>query len=164
MRLRPEIAVVTNVELDHHATFGFAAEVEALFDGWLAEVPQVVRGGTLEPVRSSWRCRASTTGGTPPRRSRRSSSPASRAAEAEPVLARFRGAGRRFELVGEAGGVTIVDDYGHHPTEIAATIAAARERTPGSGARPLPAAPLLAHAAPRARARRRRSPAPTSSA
>ena len=38
----------------------------------------------------------------------------------------FRGAERRFELRGEAGGVMVVDDYGHHPTEIAAVIAAAR--------------------------------------
>ena len=53
------------------------------------------------------------------------------AADAEPVLARFRGAGRRFELVGEAAGVTVYDDYAHHPTEIAATVAAARERTAG---------------------------------
>ena len=36
-------------------------------------------------------------------------------ADAEPVLARFRGAGRRFELVGEKSGVTVVDDYAHHP-------------------------------------------------
>ena len=52
-------------------------------------------------------------------------------ADAEPVLARFRGAGRRFELVGERGGVTVVDDYAHHPSEIEATVAAARERTDG---------------------------------
>ena len=51
-------------------------------------------------------------------------------AEAEPVLARFTGTGRRFE-VSEAGGVTIVDDYGHHPSELAATIAAVREAYPG---------------------------------
>ncbi|HET7696426.1 MAG TPA: UDP-N-acetylmuramate--L-alanine ligase [Vicinamibacterales bacterium] len=38
----------------------------------------------------------------------------------------FRGAERRFQLCGEAGGVMVVDDYGHHPTEIAAVIAAAR--------------------------------------
>jgi len=38
----------------------------------------------------------------------------------------FRGAERRFELRGESGGVMVVDDYGHHPTEIAAVIAAAR--------------------------------------
>jgi UDP-N-acetylmuramate--alanine ligase len=42
------------------------------------------------------------------------------------ALATFRGVARRFETRGEAGGVRVVDDYGHHPTEIAATIAAAR--------------------------------------
>jgi len=41
-------------------------------------------------------------------------------------LADFRGAERRFQLRGEARGVMVVDDYGHHPTEIAAVIAAAR--------------------------------------
>ncbi len=40
----------------------------------------------------------------------------------------FQGAGRRFELIGEAEGVTIVDDYAHHPTEVSATLAAARIR------------------------------------
>jgi UDP-N-acetylmuramate--alanine ligase len=39
----------------------------------------------------------------------------------------FEGVGRRFEIKGEAGGVTVVDDYGHHPTEIVATIEAARK-------------------------------------
>jgi UDP-N-acetylmuramate--alanine ligase len=41
-------------------------------------------------------------------------------------LSEFRGAERRFEVRGEAGGVLVVDDYGHHPTEIAAALAAAR--------------------------------------
>jgi len=41
-------------------------------------------------------------------------------------LAHFRGVGRRFETRGEAGGVRVVDDYGHHPTEVRATLAAAR--------------------------------------
>jgi len=39
----------------------------------------------------------------------------------------FTGVSRRFEVKGEAGGVTVVDDYGHHPTEIKATLQAARE-------------------------------------
>jgi UDP-N-acetylmuramate--alanine ligase len=47
------------------------------------------------------------------------------------ILSHFRGAGRRFEVLGEANGVTIVDDYGHHPTEIRATLAAARRRYAG---------------------------------
>jgi UDP-N-acetylmuramate--alanine ligase len=42
------------------------------------------------------------------------------------ALAGFRGVSRRFELRGEAAGVRVFDDYGHHPTEIAATLAAAR--------------------------------------
>ncbi len=46
------------------------------------------------------------------------------------ALRDFRGAARRFEIKGEFGGVTIVDDYAHHPTEIRATLAAARERFP----------------------------------
>lgn len=44
------------------------------------------------------------------------------------MLRDFKGAGRRFELVGEAGGVTIIDDYAHHPTEVATTLSAARLR------------------------------------
>ena len=48
------------------------------------------------------------------------------------ALARFRGVDRRFQLKGEVRGARIVDDYGHHPTEIQATLAAARE---GFGAR-----------------------------
>jgi len=42
------------------------------------------------------------------------------------ALAEFRGAERRFESHGEAGGVLVIEDYGHHPTEIAAVLAAAR--------------------------------------
>jgi UDP-N-acetylmuramate--alanine ligase len=51
--------------------------------------------------------------------------------EAAAALARFSGAGRRFELRGQAGGVTVYDDYAHHPTEIRATLAAARIRHAG---------------------------------
>jgi UDP-N-acetylmuramate--alanine ligase len=47
------------------------------------------------------------------------------------ALERFRGTRRRFELAGEAAGVVVVIDYGHHPTEIQATLAAARQRYPG---------------------------------
>ena len=47
------------------------------------------------------------------------------------AIAGFRGAKRRFEPVGEVAGITVMDDYAHHPTEIAATLVAARERFPG---------------------------------
>jgi UDP-N-acetylmuramate--alanine ligase len=46
------------------------------------------------------------------------------------ALAEFTGVGRRFERVGEAHGVTVVDDYAHHPTEVQATLAAARQVFP----------------------------------
>ena len=130
-RLRPEIAVVTNVELDHHSTFASAAEVAELFERWLEAAPQVVRGWELEP--------ASVELALPGEHNRRNAATALAAlelagvarADAEPVLARFRGAGRRFEVVGEAAEVTVVDDYAHHPSEIEATVAAARERAGG---------------------------------
>ena len=47
------------------------------------------------------------------------------------ALSEFRGVGRRFEVRGEVNGVTIVDDYGHHPTEIKSTLAGARLRYSG---------------------------------
>jgi UDP-N-acetylmuramate--alanine ligase len=46
-------------------------------------------------------------------------------------LATFEGVGRRFELKGEAGGVTVLDDYAHHPTALRLTMGAARQRFPG---------------------------------
>jgi UDP-N-acetylmuramate--alanine ligase len=51
-----------------------------------------------------------------------------RAAQA---LAEFTGVGRRFERLGEHGGVAVIDDYAHHPSELAATLAAARQAYPG---------------------------------
>jgi UDP-N-acetylmuramate--alanine ligase len=46
------------------------------------------------------------------------------------ALRAYRGSARRFEWKGEVGGVTVIDDYAHHPTEIEATLAAARRRYP----------------------------------
>ena len=127
--LRPEIGVVTNVELDHHATFASEAELEDFFETWLAGVPAVLRGWELEPV--------SFDLAVPGEHNRMNATAALAALElagiprsdAEPVLARFEGVGRRFELVGERGGVRVYDDYAHNPTEIAAALRTARERT-----------------------------------
>jgi UDP-N-acetylmuramate--alanine ligase len=47
------------------------------------------------------------------------------------ALREFRGVGRRFERLGEYGGVAVVDDYAHHPSELAATLSAARQAFPG---------------------------------
>jgi UDP-N-acetylmuramate--alanine ligase len=51
--------------------------------------------------------------------------------EIREALAGFAGVNRRFTRVGEVGGVTIIDDYGHHPVEIAAVLRAARQATQG---------------------------------
>jgi UDP-N-acetylmuramate--alanine ligase len=123
--LRPEIAVVTNVDLDHHTEFASAAELEALFQRWLDEAPRVVRGWQLEPAD------VPLAG----EHNRRNAATALAAlelagiarADAEPVLGEFRGAGRRFETRGTARGVIVIDDYAHHPAELEAAIDAARE-------------------------------------
>jgi len=125
--LRPSIAVVTNVDLDHHTTFRSRAEVEGLFDEWLRHVPHVVRGEQLEPYDG-----ALALAGDHNRRNAACALAVLELAgiaraDAAPALARFTGAGRRLEARGEAGGVTVFDDYAHHPAEIAATLAAAHD-------------------------------------
>jgi UDP-N-acetylmuramate--alanine ligase len=130
-QLRPQIAVVTNIDLDHHSEFGSHAEVEGLFERWLAAVPQVVRGDRLEPFEGELKLAG--------QHNRRNAAAALAALElagvaddeAWPVLRDFRGAGRRLEERGVAGGVRVVDDYAHHPAEIAATLAAVREHLDG---------------------------------
>jgi UDP-N-acetylmuramate--alanine ligase len=124
--LRPRIAVVTNVDLDHHATFGSRAELDELFERWLEAVPEVVRGQELEPYDGPL-----TVVGEHNRRNAACTLAALERAglsreEAAPVLVEFSGAARRLERRGGAGGVEVYDDYGHHPAEIAATLDALR--------------------------------------
>jgi UDP-N-acetylmuramate--alanine ligase len=127
--LRPEIAVLTNVELDHHATYASEAELAAFFEDWLRAAPATVRGWELEPVDLQL--------GVPGEHNRWNAATALAALElagvarpdAERAIAGFAGVGRRFELVGERGGVRVVDDYAHNPTEIASTLRTAREVT-----------------------------------
>ena len=128
--LRPRIAVVTNVELDHHATFGSQAEVEELFERWLASLAEgaaIVRGEDVEPPPGL----ELAVAGEHNRRNAACAIAALAAAGVAPedsarVLADFHGAGRRLEAKGEARGVRVYDDYAHHPTEVAATLTAAR--------------------------------------
>jgi UDP-N-acetylmuramate--alanine ligase len=125
--LRPRIAVVTNVDLDHHATFGSRAEVEELFARWLESVPIIIRGDELEPYAG----RLSVGG----EHNRANAACALAALErigvartdAEAAIAEFSGAERRLERRGEAGGVAVYDDYGHHPAEIEASLEALRD-------------------------------------
>ena len=125
--LRPEIAVLLNVDLDHHTTFVSRGEVEAFFEDWLRDVPHVVRAEELEPV--------SLDLAVPGEHNRGNAAAALAALElagvrredAEAVLTEFRGAGRRLERRGEARGVVVLDSYAHHPAELAADLAAVRD-------------------------------------
>ena len=128
--LRPRVAVVLNIDLDHHSTFASRAEVEQLFDRWLAHVPEVVRGEALEPVDVEL--------GVPGEHNRRNAAAAVDALarvgvardDALRALREFRGVGRRLEEHGEVGGVSLVDDYAHNPAKVAAALSAVRERDP----------------------------------
>jgi UDP-N-acetylmuramate--alanine ligase len=129
--LRPEIAVVTNVELDHHAAFSSTAELAGFFEDWTAAVPHVVRGWELDPLGVKLAV---------PGEHNRSNAAAALAAlelagvarvEAEAALEGFRGVDRRLELVAERGGVHVYDDYAHNPTEISATLRTLRDLTDG---------------------------------
>jgi UDP-N-acetylmuramate--alanine ligase len=120
------VAVVTNVELDHHATFGSDAELEEAFAEWTSGIETVIWGHDLEPVdfplavpgehnRLNAACALAALAAVDVPR-----------AEAAPLLAEFLGARRRFQPAGEVGGVRLYDDYGHHPAEIAATLETGR--------------------------------------
>src|SRR3954469_21178689 len=125
--LRPEIAILLNVDLDHHATFGTRAEVSELFDSWLAHVPHVVRAEELEPVAFEL-----AVAGEHNRRNAAAAIAALELAgvprpDVERVIVQFEGAARRLERKGEAGGVRVLDSYAHHPAELAADLAAVRD-------------------------------------
>jgi UDP-N-acetylmuramate--alanine ligase len=129
--LRPTIAVVTNVELDHHAAYASTAELQAAIDDWLENVPDVVRGWELDPVDFPL--------AVPGEHNRRNAAAAREAlvragvepATAEEALGRFAGVERRLELVGERGGVKVIDDYAHNPTELRAALETVRAQTQG---------------------------------
>ena len=124
--LRPEIAVLLNVDLDHHTAFASRAELESFFEDWLADVPHVVRAEELDPLALEL--------AVPGEHNRQNAAAALAAlalagvdrADAEAAIVEFRGAGRRLEPKGEADGVVVVDSYAHHPAELAADLAALR--------------------------------------
>ena len=132
--LPADIAVVTNVDLDHHSEFSSTAELEERFAAWAALDRR--RPCRLGPRRGAGRLRARRAGAAQPhqrrlRPGRARARPASTATTPREAIAGFRGAGRRLEEHGRAGDVLLVDDYAHHPAELAATIAAARTLADG---------------------------------
>ena len=127
-RCGPRSPSSTNVDLDHHTEFASLAEVEALFDDWLARVPHVVRGEELAPYDGEL---ARAGRAQPPQRGRGARRARARrrrcATRPRPVLARVRG--RRPPVrASRRGGRRRrrTTTTRHHPTEVAATIAAAR--------------------------------------
>ncbi|MGH3023829.1 MAG: glutamate ligase domain-containing protein [Gaiellaceae bacterium] len=126
--LPADVAVITNVELDHHAAFGSTAELEERFEQWAAGLGagRIVWGRDLAPAELDL--------AVPGDHNRLNAACALAALElagldrgkAAEALTGFRGVGRRLEEHGEAGGVRLLDDYAHHPAEVVATLAAAR--------------------------------------
>jgi UDP-N-acetylmuramate--alanine ligase len=161
LKLTPEIAVLTNAELDHHATYASRLDLEQTLRTFMAlageravvwDRPELralcphgaVTYDAAEPVLSAEGSRFRWDAievelGVPGAHNAVNAAGALTAASlagADPAAAAgalrdFRGARRRFELLGHtAAGVPVYDDYAHHPTEVAAAIAGARTLEP----------------------------------
>ncbi len=129
LRLKPEIAVVTNVEMDHHAHWGSIAELRAAFAEFAAKAQAVARPEDLDSDPE-----LSVPGHHNVLNARAAVAAAGLAGfdagEAARALADFPGVHRRLELKGELGGARVYDDYAHHPTEVRAALSALRELGP----------------------------------
>lgn len=175
LRLRPEAAILLNVDHDHHTTFASIDEVMDVFAAFVGALPAdgVLVVGPDERARlvarsascavrevgdhaGAW-CHVTTGADGVPALSLDGAAPIALSlavpgrhnvenaacavtlaqwcgvdpATAADALGAFTGVGRRYEHRASVGGITIVDDYAHHPTELAATLAAARERHGG---------------------------------
>jgi UDP-N-acetylmuramate--alanine ligase len=150
LSLRPEVAVVTNVELDHHARWSSRAELFEAFSEFCAPATGVVRGAepaldALAPEGAEAVTFTETQPGpaaldlSVPGRHNALNARAALAAiglaggdveGAAGALESFPGMLRRQELKGERSGALVYDDYAHHPTEVRATLSALRELRP----------------------------------
>jgi UDP-N-acetylmuramate--alanine ligase len=145
LRLRPEVAVVTNVEMDHHSHWGSVAELRAAFARFAEPAKGLVvpAGGGLDSLAAAAevvRFDERTPGpaelelAVPGRHNLRNARAALAAVGlagadvnvAAAALADLPGVRRRLELRGERSGARIYDDYGHHPTEVRAALSALR--------------------------------------
>ncbi len=149
LELKPEIAVVTNVEMDHHSRWGSVAELRRAFARFAAPAKSLVvpTGGELDDLAGEGDLvhfderspgPADLALAVPGRHNLLNARAALAAVElaaddaerAAASLAEFAGVRRRLELKGERGGARIYDDYAHHPTEVRAALAALREMEP----------------------------------
>ncbi len=150
LRLQPEIAVITNVEMDHHTHWGSLAKLHRAFAEFAAKASTVVlpADGSLDGLAGSTEIvhfDAEAPGphdlrlAVPGRHNRanaRAALAAIGAAGIDPelapaqALADFPGVRRRLELKGRRGESRIYDDYAHHPTEVRAALSALRELEP----------------------------------
>ena len=129
--LDPEIAVVTNIEMDHHSRWGSIAELRDAFDRFAA-------GAMVAEFAFDSPGPAELELGVPGRHNVLNARAALAAAglagfdldAVAAVLADFPGVHRRLELKGERDGARIYDDYAHHPTEVRAALEALREMRP----------------------------------
>jgi UDP-N-acetylmuramate--alanine ligase len=127
----PQLAAILPRARRRVFTYGTAAEADfrleflAAGEGRFARFQVVTKQGLLGPFELHVPGRHNVLNATAAVAiARQLEVPAEKIAEG---LNRFRGVDRRFQQRGQARGVTVVDDYGHHPTEIRATLAAARE-------------------------------------
>jgi UDP-N-acetylmuramate--alanine ligase len=149
LELRPEVAVVTNVEMDHHTRWGSLTELHRAFRSFLAPAAGVAlpADGSLDRLTESRRRLgfdaevpglANFSLAIPGRHNRENAHAALAAIElagldvgaAAIVLSKFPGVRRRLELKGSRRGVRVYDDYAHHPTEVRAALSALRELRP----------------------------------
>jgi UDP-N-acetylmuramate--alanine ligase len=149
LELEPEVAVVTNLEMDHHTRWGSLAELHRAFRQFLAGADRAAlpADGSLDGLAAGER-RLGFDADVPgpialslavPGRHNRANARAALAAielagfdvaAAAAALADFPGVRRRLELKGSRGGARIYDDYAHHPTEVRAALSALRELEP----------------------------------
>jgi UDP-N-acetylmuramate--alanine ligase len=149
LRLRPEVAVVTNVEMDHHTRWGSLAELYEAFRSFIAParglvVPADEEMAWLGERSDEVRFDATAPGPTdlplalPGRHNLRNARAALGAIElagldiaaAAEALGSFAGVHRRLQRKGSRGAVHVYDDYAHHPTEVRAALSALRELDP----------------------------------
>jgi UDP-N-acetylmuramate--alanine ligase len=157
LELRPEVAVVTNLEMDHHSRWGSLGELRKAFGRFLGSAGSVVLptdggldglaadakgepAGVRPPVHfDAWGPGPEQLPLAVPGAHNRANARAALAAigqagldvdAAAAALADFPGVRRRLELKGSRGGFRIYDDYAHHPTEVRAALSALRELEP----------------------------------